>query len=97
MDMSLAENLVRYNIDHSNINEDRIDWLLQYNKYHVSVVFLLKEARPRATFSLQSLKFVFVFLKPPLTGTNCDQGQFIEQNHPPRLQNKAGRDQKSEK
>ncbi|KAK6014194.1 hypothetical protein OSTOST_20452, partial [Ostertagia ostertagi] len=33
IDMLSAEAVLRYNIDRSNINETRIDWLLTYTKY----------------------------------------------------------------
>ncbi|KHJ92372.1 hypothetical protein OESDEN_07739 [Oesophagostomum dentatum] len=37
IDMSSAESILRYNIDRSNINESRIDWLLTYTKYQVGI------------------------------------------------------------
>ncbi|VDP57724.1 unnamed protein product [Heligmosomoides polygyrus] len=43
IDMLSAEAVLRYNIDRSNINETRIDWLLTYTKYQKEMRRVLNE------------------------------------------------------
>ncbi|XGW11612.1 hypothetical protein V3C99_012809 [Haemonchus contortus] len=43
IDMLSAEAVLRYNIDRSNINENRIDWLLTYTKYQKEMRRVLNE------------------------------------------------------